>query len=368
MKVLFIITRSNNPGGANVHVKDMAKFLKEKNHQVLVLVGGDGEFLKDLEELDINYKQIANLVNAINPIKDSLALLDIYKKIKKFRPDIISTHTSKAGWIGRIASKLTGTPVVYTPHCFSFLFDESGIKTFLYKWFEKLAVPFTDKLIMVSQFEYNETLRLKITNEERLIVIQNGMPSIGDKLLANPQKSPPKLVMVARFEDQKDHFTLIEAIKSLTDLNWDLDLIGDGKNQQEIKRLAKEYEIIDRVSFIGEVRDVKNYLAESQIFLLITKWESFPRSILEAMRAGLPVIASDVGGINEMVGDANGALVPKGDIKTLSSELRELISKPEKRLQKGEKSRQLYLDNFTFDKMYIKTLDIYREVLNRKLI
>jgi len=135
---------------------------------------------------------------------------------------------------------------------------------------------------------------------------------------------------------------------------------------EDCRSLAEELGISDRVVFSGQRRDVAERLAAADIFVLASRWEGFPRSILEAMRAGLPVAASDVGGSGESVVDGKtGYLVPREDPEALRTRLGELMASPDLRLQLGKAGRERYEKNFTFDAMYGKTLTVYKEVTGR---
>ena len=142
--------------------------------------------------------------------------------------------------------------------------------------------------------------------------------------------------MVARFGAQKDHPTLLRALAGLRDLPWQLDLVGEGPLLSQTRTLAASLGLEDRVHFLGQRMDVDRILANAQVGLLITNWEGFPLSILEAMRANLPVVASGVGGVSESVTDGvTGFVVPQGDVEVLRDRLRRLLSDPALRASLG---------------------------------
>jgi glycosyltransferase involved in cell wall biosynthesis len=172
--------------------------------------------------------------------------------------------------------------------------------------------------------------------------------------------------MVARFEEQKDHHTLFHALAGLTENSWEVDLIGDGPLLSRARAEAEGLGIAGRVRFLGSRRDVAEQLAGAQGFLLISKWEGFPISILEAMRAGLPVIASAVGGIPESVtDDETGLLVPYRDPEGLRHRLARLIRDAGLRARLGASGRSRYEREFTLDHSFSKTLQVYREAAAR---
>jgi glycosyltransferase involved in cell wall biosynthesis len=173
--------------------------------------------------------------------------------------------------------------------------------------------------------------------------------------------------MVARLSRWKDQPTLLHALADLKDLDWQLELVGDGPLRGQLEELTQSLGLTSRVTFLGFRRDVAERLAAAQVFLLLSKWEGFPRSILEAMRAGLPVVASDVGGVQESVVDGTtGFVIPRGDAVRLRECLRKLITSSELRVRMGEAGRARYEEKFTFDRLVERTTKVYEAVLGRR--
>ncbi len=141
--------------------------------------------------------------------------------------------------------------------------------------------------------------------------------------------------------------------------------MGDGPRQAAVERRARELGLADRVPFRGHRDDVARRLARAQLFVLASRWEGFPRSILEAMRAGLPVVATDVGGVSESVAHGEtGRLVPPGRPGELAGALEGLLASPDLRRSMGRAGRARYEERFTFDRMFEETLRVYEEVLH----
>jgi glycosyltransferase involved in cell wall biosynthesis len=148
--------------------------------------------------------------------------------------------------------------------------------------------------------------------------------------------------MVARFEPQKDHATLIRALGGLRDLAWELDLIGDGPGMPAMQTLAAELGVGQRIRFLGQRMDVQRLLSEAQVAVRISNWEGLPLSILEAMRAGLPVIASEVGGIAETIRDGQtGYLVARGAVEQVRERLGRVLGDPTQRKTFGAAGRMV---------------------------
>jgi glycosyltransferase involved in cell wall biosynthesis len=366
MRIAYLVTRTDSIGGALIHVRDMSAALLAQGHEVTVLAGGEGAFTRELQQRKIPCISLCRLSREINPFKDISALVEIRKALKTVKPEIISAHMSKAGLLGRLAGKSVGIPVIFTAHGWSFTEGVPAGKRRFYLLAEKAAAPLTDSIITVSGHDRGLAEMCGVGRRQKIVVVHNGVFDIQPDLLANPGKEKPRLVMVARFEEQKDHQTLIQALSGLKDLEWDIDLVGDGPLEAQVADMVKTFGLEERVRFLGAREDVADILSKAQLFLLISNWEGFPRSILEAMRAGLPVVASDVGGARESVADCvTGFLIPRKDSALLRDRLRTLLRDPQLRICFGEAGRKRYEESFTFDKMYEKTLQVYRQVLGR---
>ena len=192
------------------------------------------------------------------------------------------------------------------------------------------------------------------------------MPDIDHELMANPSNEPPKLIMVARFAQQKDHKTLIEALAELSDLPWELNLIGgDGGLLADAKAAIKDFNLGEKVHILGYRNDIDKLMADSQIFVLSSNWEGFPLTIIEAMRAKLPVIASNVGGVNEAVINGETGYVTNSKDELITA-LETLITDPLKRQQMGDQARDNYEKYFTIDTQLENTFQLYNGLLGNE--
>lgn len=368
MRIAYVITRSDSIGGAHVHVRDLALNLLREGHAVTVLVGGEGPFTEELATKGIPYRSLRYLVRPIRPGTDLRGLWELRAALAELRPDLVSTHSSKAGWIGRLAARSLGLPVIFTAHGWAFTEGVPERERWVYVLAERLASPFASRIITVSEYDRALALQYRIAPAHKLVAVHNGMPDVPPTLHARSEADPVCIVMVARFEPQKDHATLLRALEGLRELAWELELIGDGPLLESVRIEAGRLGLLDRVRFLGARKDVAERLAEAQLFVLISNWEGFPRSILEAMRAGLPVVASDVGGVREAVVEGEtGYLVPRGDEKALRARLRQLITNASLRVKMGQAGRKRFEERFTFEHMFKKTLKVYEDVLGTNL-
>lgn len=362
MRIAFVLTRGDSIGGAQIHVRDLSQRLIEEGHQVRVFLGQGGALTQALEASGISYGILRHLTHPLHPGKDALALLELTRALRRFQPDLVSSHSSKAGLLARLAGRYLGIPTLFTAHGWSFTEGISDRKRRLYRLIERMAAPLASKLICVSDYDRSLAARSRVGEAHQLITIHNGMPHRLEDRVADPGIQPARLVMVARLDGQKDHPSLFQALRTIPGV--ELDLVGDGPLRSELENLAEALELSDRVHFLGQRSDVAAILARAQIFVLASHYEGFPRSILEAMRTGLPVVASDVAGVKEAVLDGEtGFLIPKGDVETLREKLLGLTRDPNLRKRMGVNGRRRFLENFTFEHMYRKTLAVYREVL-----
>ena len=369
MKIAYIVTRADPIGGAQIHVRDLAAAMRERGHSVVVLVGGSGPFLDDLRVRGIDTVVLRHLTVPIRPLQDLRAFRELRVALKAFGPDLVAAHSSKAGVVGRMAARTLRVPIVVTTHGWSFTTGVPPLQAAVYRGIERLTSLFSAEMtITVSEYDRQLALRAGVLPAERMVTVHNGMPDVSPSSRAEPDRTPVRLVMVARFAPQKDHSTLLRALAELRDLPWELDLVGEGPLKAEAQALASSLAIEDRVRFLGQRMDVDRILAEAQVSLLVTNWEGFPLSILEAMRAGLPVLASAVGGVSESVRDGEtGFLVPARELAPLRDRIRTLLSDASLRSRMGAEGRAVYEREFTLDHAVTNTLAVYGAVLKRQL-
>lgn len=366
---MFIIARGDAFGGSSLHVRDLSHRLRKDGHCVRILVGGepDMEVPQRFAEKGLDFVCLRQLGREIHPINDFRAILSLRKQIRRFSPELVSTHASKGGALGRLACVGMDLPVIYTPHCWSFV--DGFPRARIYRGLEKCLASITTRIVAVSEDERAFGLRQGVGRKSQTITIHNGVDELEDdrKAFQTHAARPVRIVMVGRFEEQKDQPLLLRALASLRDLPWELTLVGEGPLKKYNIGLARTLGIGDRVIFPGYSSQVEEHLRRSDLFALITNWEGFPRSILEAMRTGLPVIATDIGGNREAVLDGeNGFTVPRGDLNTLESILRKLLFDSSLRIAMGLRSRQVFRERFSFDIMYRRYEKLYEQLIRER--
>ena len=364
MKIAYLVTRADPIGGAQIHVRDLAAAARAQGHEPTVITSGQGPFVDSLRSQSVPTVVLRHLCAPIAPVGDLRALREIHAVLTELRPDLVAAHSSKAGILGRLAGRSLRIPVVFTAHGWAFTPGVPSFRAAVYRRIERLVAPLASRIITVSEFDRRLALEARVAGEDRVVTVHNGIPDVPPALRAEPGRTPVRLVMVARFGPQKDHPTLLRALAGLSNYRWDLDLVGEGPLSGQMEALAASLGIRDRVHFLGQRMDVDRILANAQISLLVTNWEGFPLSILEAMRAGLPVVASGVGGVGESVRDGEtGYLIPPGQIEPLHDRIRRLLVDPQLRVRLGGLGRTVYGEHFTLEQTVTKTLAVYTDVL-----
>ena len=363
MKILYVITRSER-GGAQVHLLDLIENLPS-GFSPIIVTGEKGFLCEEAEKLGVPIRYVPELTQPINPLKDFRALLAIMRIIRAEMPDIVHAHTSKAGLLARFAARLTGTPVVFTAHTWSFADGLPRLQRLMSIPLERLAAATAGKIITVSEANTTMAVQRSISRKNSITRIWNGVP---DATVRATPGSRHKLVLIttARFAPQKDHLLLLEALTKVEG-DWRLLLVGDGPTRPHVEQAVKELGLAHRIEFLGLRNDIAQLMANADVFVLPSKWEGLPLSILEAMRAGLPVIATDTGGVCEAVTDGvTGYLTAPGDAAHLSSRIQQLISSRHLLTTMGWAARRRYEQDFQIEVMVQKTVAVYNEVVAAK--
>lgn len=362
MKILQIITRMDSIGGAQRHVVELSRAAVARGHELHLAYGGEMALPHD-ELSGITLHATPSLVRPIAPWKDLKALNALRKLIKKLEPDLVATHSTKAGILGRYAAWAAGVPDVHTVHGWSLCFSGSRSKKLLYSQIEGKTHRLATGVICVSEFDLGHALQLGL-KASRMKLIYNGRP---DASLSEKQMSDDaalRIVSVGRLAWPKQPEQLLRFLVGEPDVY--LDLVGDGPHEQATRELAVNLGVSDRIIFHGHVDDIYPILQRADIFVLVSDWEGFPMSTLEAMSAGLPTVVSSVGGAPEAVEHGTtGYTIPRGDESTLHKRLAELVSDAAQRETMGRNARELFERKFRLETMVGKTLAFYSEVLAR---
>lgn len=364
MKIVHVLTRGDVLGGAQSHVRELSLELRNLGHDVTVITGAPGIFTDQLRQAGIPWLAVRNLVRPLRPHRDVVALVELWCAFRRLKPDLVCAHTAKAGSLARAAARLHRIPSVFTPHGWS-IFDRASFETnSLFCLVERLAGRLGTRVINVCEHERVLAQQFGVCPAKALEVVHNGIAEIPFARVRPIDAQPPVMVMVARFASQKDHGTLLQALSGLLCMQWRLLLIGEGELKPLVTAQIDALRLSGRVSILPPESDVSRLLMEAQIFVLSTNFEALPISILEAMRAALPVVATDVGGIAESVRhEETGLLVRRGDVAGLRDALARLVSGPALRVALGSAGRRLWTAQFTASAMAERTIEVYKRAL-----
>lgn len=358
VKILYIITQADD-GGAQKYTLALAKYFGG------MIAAGDeaSKLFDDAKAAGLETYELKHLKRDISPWHDFWAVWEIRQLIHLLRPDIVHLNSTKAGILGSFASVGLKPKVVFTAHGFRFNEPLSYAATQFYLALEKIASCYRDYIIAVSDSDKKSALANKIISQEKISTIHNGLGPVNfltrEEARSALKLPADKLIIgcVANFYKTKGVDVLIEAIKMLADDTKNkiqVTLIGEGREHAFIQSS-------DVIKKLGKLENAAKYLKAFDIFVLPSRKEGFPYALLEAMQAGLPIVATDVGGNREALGAA-AILVQPQNPKALAEAITDIIDNEQKR--KGLSQTALERSKlFTEKKMLLETKKVYEQLL-----
>lgn len=386
LKIVRIIARLNI-GGPAIHTVLLSSGLNKAGYKDILVCGSVGKSEGDMSylarEKGIDLVVIPEMGREINLLNDIPALFKLYSLIKKEKPDIVHTHTAKAGTLGRIAAAMAGVPVrVHTFHGHIFDGYFSPVKAKLFLAIERFLAGFTDKLITVSESVKHDVVhRLKVAGPDKVVVIPLGLEL--DKFLNSGSlkgsfrkrlgvDSRTLLVgIVGRLVPIKNHRMFLDAadavLKKRPLINIKFTIIGDGELRQDLEEYASVKGLKGHVVFTGWVEDLAPVYSDLDIVTLTSFNEGTPVSLIEAMASGRSVISTDVGGVVDFVRDGyNGLIVKNGDAEALAAKILELAGDGSRRKALGLQGRESVAGAFSKDRLVRDIEDLYAECRKKK--
>ena len=363
-KIAYVITLPDL-GGAQSHLYEVMLNIREYGYKPFLITGRNGWLTEKLNITGIACHIVPDLIRPISPIHDVKAVKHVKEILQQEQPDLVHCHSSKAGIIGRIAAHRCHIPTVFTAHGWAFTDGVNPLKRKIYAFIENLAGYWTDRIICVSEYDRRLGMRYLPAHKEKMLTIHNCIPDITD-CVRDWQKNPVgdviKIIVVARFSPPKKNIQILHLLREMLDMGKKITVtfVGDGPQLSIAKEKARDLQLGKEVEFLGARTDVAELLPKYDLFLLMSNWEGFPISILEAMRAGLPVIASDVGGVTEAVTEKTGIVI-KND-EELIEIIKVLASNKRMFEELGVSGRNLYLNQFTSQVMMSQINNVCRKV------
>ena len=383
-KILRIITRLN-VGGPAIHTVLLTAGLNRNRFESLLLAGivseAEGDMSYFASKYGIEPIIIPELAREINWKNDIVALYRLFRLIKSEKPDIIHTHTAKAGMIGRLAAILSGvTYIVHTFHGHVLHSYFGPVKTRIFTMIERLLAMFTCRIVVISPLQYRELChQIKIAPSRKFSIIPLGF-DLGQFLNAEDhsgelrrelQISENELLVgiVGRLTAIKNHaLFLISAalvLKEITNIRFVI--VGDGELATKLKGLAEDLQIQDKVIFLGWSDDMPAIYADLDLVALTSLNEGTPVTLIEAMACEKAVVATAVGGVPDIVLDGEtGILVPSGDEERFAAAMIELLEEPCKRRIFGERGRESVRDKYSKERLFADMAELYQDLLSAR--
>ena len=341
----------------------------------------DGRLIKLVRENGMKAHLFSDFVQPVHPLKDCLALIKLTFFLRKEKCHIVHTHNSKAGFIGRLAAKLAGVPIiVHTVHGFAFHDQEPIWRQILFKNLERIAHHWCDRMIFISQPLIDWAIRERIAPKNKTIKIYSGIdlaqfqPVPEEKKIQIKEKwgiGQDEIVIgvVSKLWEGKGHAILIKAFKEIRQevQNAKLVIVGEGYLQKDLQNLTNSLGLQDHVIFTGFQMDVSEISATFDVAVLPSFFEGMGRVLLEAMALGKPVVASNVGGIPDLVKDGiNGLLTTPGDVQGLAYAVKKLLVDKVLAAKLAKEAIKMTTEQFSAQIMADSIKEVYIECLNMK--
>jgi glycosyltransferase involved in cell wall biosynthesis len=375
-KILHIVTRLEK-GGALSNILSLAEGLAAGYELVLALGELDSEkelVLASGAKAGYRVVWLPELVREISLLKDFRAFLDILDLLLKESPYVLHTHTSKAGFLGRLAAGLTGfKQVIHTPHGHVYYGYFGAIKSGFVVLLERFAALFTKSYIVFSEAEREDNLKRKIGKSRQFEIIPNGIAEAPYETAVSAERKKEELGLpkdkkiigyAGRFAPVKGADIFIEALTLLSKKRSDFIgvLAGSGAKPEEdrIRELSRELEKQGLISFIGFRRDLPEVLKVFDVFVLPSRNEGSPLAVLEAQFAGVPVVVSAVGSLTAIiVAGETGILVPPGQAAPFAAAIDAVLNEPKLAARLREQAKKRARENYNYKKMLIAVKELY---------
>jgi glycosyltransferase involved in cell wall biosynthesis len=383
IRVLRVIARLN-VGGPALHVSYLTSGLAGRGYDTTLVAGdvGRGEasmaFVAESEGVDV--VRLAGLSRELSPVRDAVAAVHLARLIRRLRPDVLHTHTAKAGAVGRVAALLAGRRrprvVVHTfhGHVLRGYFGAAG--SLVFRAIETALARITDSLVAVSPEVRDELVRLGVAPGRKFTVIRLGI-DLEPRVACDEEPAAVR----ARIGVPADRFVvgwfgrmtavkrtddLLDALAALRERGVDalLLLVGDGDDRERLERLAHGRGLARSVLFLGYQEDVARWYAACDVIVLTSANEGTPVTLIEALAAGRPVVATRVGGVPDVVEEGvTGFLVRPGDTHAVAERLALLAADPERRRRMGAAGREGVLERYAVERLVDDVDRLYRALL-----
>jgi glycosyltransferase involved in cell wall biosynthesis len=378
IKIAHVITRLDR-GGAPQVVEDIFNGL-DRNIFECKLIYGNTLNPSEASQKLINSSRdlicVNSLIREINLLNDFAAFIELFSIFKKERFDIVHTHTAKAGFLGRLAAKLAGVRIiVHQPHGHNFYGYFNPLLSWVAVCLEKALALITDRIIVFTKLEREDFVNHGICAANKIAVVHSGIDLLKFKLSNNKKESKLALGIdsedfvvgvISRLDEIKGVEFFVKAAKQVCEKikNVTFVIVGDGSLREELEEAVKTTDLIENVIFLGWKEDIISVLQALDLCVLTSLNESVGRALLEAQSMGIPVVATRVGGIPEVVlENKTGILVRPKDSVALKEAIIELLENSQKRVAFSMAAKEFVGDKFSKENMLKEILSVYKDIL-----
>jgi glycosyltransferase involved in cell wall biosynthesis len=378
IRIALVIARLN-VGGPATHVIELAAGLPRDEFEVRLIAGREGPGEAGMhylaEQMGVQPDILPRLSPRIGPA-DALAFLDLVSIFRKWKPDVVHTHTAKAGALGRAAARGAGVKsVVHTFHGHVLRGYFSPPVEFFFRSLERMLARATDRIVTLSPALKADLVAMRIAPAGKIDVVPLGM-NLGPLLDCAPRRgelrselgirpSQPLIGIVGRLVPIKNHRLFLEAARSMVNSGnpAHFAVVGDGELRESLRALADGMGIADRVHFLSWRQDMPPVYAALDALALTSDNEGTPVAVIEAMAAGVPVAATAVGGVPDVIRNGEtGWLVPPGDAPALHRAWLEILRRDDRVEAVILRARREVLDRFGQEQMITTMADLYRRL------
>lgn len=347
-KILFVITKSNW-GGAQKYVYDLAVTYRDKGYETIVALGGNGELAVRLTEEKIPVIHLRTLKNDMDMLGSIPTFLELMRVFRKEKADIIHLNSSKIGLFGGIAGMFTSAKVIFTAHSWPFNEERGEAQKKILRLLMQTTVFLSDRTICNSKNTV-QTLMAPDFVRRKCEIIYNGIRPISFKESSAffserniEKKEEIALVSIGELHESKGFDLALKHLSKLTRLSWEWHILGEGKERKNLEELIEKLDLKERVFLHGHVKDASTYLNSFDVFFLPSRTEGLAYVAIEALQTNLPIIASNAGGIPEVLRrDTNTTFITIRDENAYIT------------IEKAMRTKSLPVDSHARDKLRIE--------------
>lgn len=364
-KILYVVTKSDW-GGAQKYVFDLATSLPKEEYQVIVAFGGHGTLERRLSgEGGIRTLHIESLERDISLLKEFSVFKELLRIYRREKPDIVHLNSSKIGGLGSLAARFAGVKkIIFTAHGWAFNEKTRNIVSRFIIWKLSIwtALLCTD-IIVLSKKEQKQAHRFFVISQKKIHLIRNGvkpfahLPRTEAREKLGLEENETYIGTIAELHKNKGLDVLL---RTLPHLDAQLVLIGSGEEEGRLKNLSRDLEISEKVHFLGAIDQASLYNKAFDVFTLPSRKEGLPYVLLEAGHVGVPVVATNVGGVPEIIlTDNTGVLVRPDNTEDLKDALEKMLHNTEYAARTKRNLKEYIKNNFSFEKTLKLTEELY---------